>query len=367
MSQTFDIVRPESVGLSSARLARLHAHFAERFVGPGKVPGVLTLVARRGQVAHVAVSGLADREAGAPLRQDSLFRIYSMTKPLTSVLFMMLVEEGKVALDDPVAGLIPSWSNLGVYQSGELGGFFSRPADRPMMMVDLLRHTAGLTYGFQNRTPVDAAYRDLAIGVMGPDDLSLPGAIEALARLPLEFSPGDFWNYSLATDVLGHLIGLIEGQPFEQVMKARLIDPLAMVDTDFQVRPDQAHRLAACYAAAQNGDASLYDAPGTSPFLAPPRFVSGGGGLVSTAADYLRFCQMLLNGGCLDGVRYISPKTLQLMTANHLPGATALPGEYLPAMYAEGSCLDPGFPARRRMGSAGGWLSGRYGRGAGLR
>jgi CubicO group peptidase (beta-lactamase class C family) len=311
-------IKPEAVGLSSHRLARLDAFLERRYIEPGKLKGAIVAVARRGQVAHFSCLGQMDAERSRPMREDVIFRIYSMTKPLTSIAFMMLVEEGLVALDDPVSRYIPEWENLGVFDGGMLQAFRSKPVSRPMQIVDLLRHTSGLTYGFQNRTNVDAAYRKLGIGEVETQG-TLDSMIAGLSRVPLEFSPGDAWNYSVSTDVVGYLVGKISGMPFEQFMKRRLIEPLKMVDTDFHVPPAKADRLAACYSLTPKG-VVLQDDPRKSPYLAPPSFISGGGGLVSTARDYMRFCQMLLNGGELEGARLISPKTLELMGANHLPG-----------------------------------------------
>ena len=317
------MTRPQSLGLSTERLKRIDAFFDTKYVQTGKLPFAMTLVARKGEVAHHGFTGLADQERGKAIEADSLIRIYSMTKPLTSVLFMMLVEEGKVALDDPVHAFIPAWKTLGVYAGG-WDAMQTRPCARPMQMVDLLRHTSGLTYGFQQRTNVDAAYRKHNIGVF-EKAISLDAMIEGLATLPLEFSPGEAWNYSVSTDVLGYLIGKIEGKPFEQVLKDRLTGPLGMSDTDFQVKDGEKSRLAACYAINAKGRRVLNDDPDKSPYLEPPVLVSGGGGLVSTAADYLKFCQMMLNGGEANGVRFLSPKTIALMTSNHLPGGADLP------------------------------------------
>ena len=230
---------PESVGLSAERLKRIDAYFQARYVGPGKLPGASILVSRKGQTAHFGLVGQADVERAAPLKEDTIFRIYSMTKPLTSVLFMMLVEEGKVALDDPVHRFIPQWRDLGVYQAGFMETFRTTPCKRPMQMVDLLRHTSGLTYGFQESTNVDAAYRKHGIGAFGMKPSSLEETIQQLAKVPLQFSPGDRWNYSVSTDILGYLIQVIEGKPFEQVMKERLTGPLGMDDTDFYVPAGQ--------------------------------------------------------------------------------------------------------------------------------
>jgi CubicO group peptidase (beta-lactamase class C family) len=223
-----------------------------------------------------------------------------------------------------------------VFQAGTAPAFLTRPPSRPMLIVDLLRHTSGLTYGFQQRSNVDAAYREMKIGEVIKAG-TLESMIEDLAGIPLEFSPGEAWNYSVSTDVIGYLIGKISGRPFEQFLKERILDPLGMTDTGFFVAHDKVHRFAACYSAdpkggmtfhagQQRGGLTLQDDPATSSFLSPPSFISGGGGLCSTAADYLTFCRALLNGGELDGVRLIGPKTLALMTSNHLPGGCDLPG-----------------------------------------
>lgn len=313
-------------GMSAARLARIDDFLEQTYVAPGKMAGTLTLVARRGEIAHVGVRGLADRERGTPIAEDTIFRIYSMTKPITSVAFMMLVEEGRVALDDPVHRFIPEWKNLGVFTGGiDKTGFQTTVPERPMLIIDLLRHTSGLTYGFQNRTNVDAAYRVRGIGEIEKGTITLDQMIAGLAELPLEFSPGEKWNYSVSTDVLGYLIERISGQAFEDFLRERLLTPLGMIDTDFQVRAGEEGRLAGCYALTPSGRTILQDDPALSSFLKPPAFVSGGGGLVGTAHDYLKFAQMLLNGGEADGRRYISRKTLDLMTANHLPGGVDLP------------------------------------------
>jgi CubicO group peptidase (beta-lactamase class C family) len=315
--------KPERVGLSSDRLAALDRFLEREYIATGRLRGLQTLIARRGEVAHFSSLGLMDAERGRPMTGDTLFRIYSMSKPITSVAFMMLVEEGRVALDDPVSRYIPAWADLGVYDGGFMETFRTKRPARPMLIIDLLRHTSGLTYGFQQRGNVDAAYRKLGVGEI-ESRVSLDEMIEALAGLPLEFSPGEAWNYSVATDVLGYLIGEISGQPFEDFLQTRLFDPLGMADTGFFVPPRKAGRLAACYSLTGKGVA-LQDDPTTSAYLSPPRFVSGGGGLVSTSQDYLRFCRMLLNGGADDdGGRILSPKTIALMAANHLPGGKDL-------------------------------------------
>ena len=318
------MLRPESAGLSGPRLQHIDRFLQQKYLDTGKLPCALTLVERNGQVAHFSALGSMDVERNRPLQEDTIFRIYSMTKPLTSLALMMLVEEGRVSLDDPVHRYIPQWRDLGVYEGGFIGGFRTKRTSAPMRVVDLMRHTSGLTYGFQQRTNVDAAYRKLHLGEI-PTAVSLEQMIDELAKVPLEFSPGSAWNYGISTDVVGYLVGKVSGQPFEQFLRSRILDPLGMTDTDFMVPAAKASRFAACYAATPKGGMVLQDDPQTSFFLKPPTFVSGGGGLVSTAADYLRFCRMLLNGGELDGVRLVSPKTLELMSHNHLPGGKDLP------------------------------------------
>ncbi len=314
-----------TTGFSAARLDRIAAFLNDRYVAPGRLVGAQIAVHRHGKPAYAATLGLADRERGTPLADDTIFRIYSMTKPLTSLAFMMLVEEGRVALDDPVNRFIPAWQGLGVFAAGTRAtGFATTPTAAPMRMVDLLRHTSGLTYGFQNRTNVDAAYRQLKIGEIEKAG-DLDSFVADLARLPLEFSPGTAWNYSVSTDVVGYLIGLIAGEPFETFLGRRVLDPLGMVDTGFAVAAGQAHRFAACYTPAHDGHLVLQDDPATSEFLDRPSFVSGGGGLVSTTADYVKFAQAMLTGAVPGGERLISRKTLALMTANHLPGGVDLP------------------------------------------
>src|SRR4051794_33135418 len=326
---------PETAGMSKAGLERIDEHLKRRYIDAGRFPGTQLVVYRRGKVVHNAVQGFADVERKAPVKDDTIFRIYSMTKPITTVVFMMLVEEGRVMLDEPVHKYIPEWKNLGVFQAGTAPAFMTKPASRPMLIIDLLRHTSGLTYGFQQRSNVDAAYRAAKIGEVVTAG-TLQSMIEALAEMPLEFSPGEAWNYSVSTDVIGYLIGKISGKPFEQFLKERILGPLGMNDTDFFVPAEKAHRFAACYSAdpagimsiratSRKGGLTLQDDPTKSSFLSPPSFISGGGGLCSTAADYLTFCRALLNRGELDGVRLIGPKTLALMASNHLPGGCDLP------------------------------------------
>ena len=343
---------PESAGMSKAAFDRLDDHLKQRYVEAGRFPGTQLTVYRRGQLVHNSSQGFADLERKVRVKDDTIFRIYSMTKPITSIAFMMLVEEGRVALEEPVHKYIPEWKNLGVFQAGIWPAFLTRPPSRPMQIVDLMRHTSGLTYGFQQRSNVDAAYRELKIGEVEKAG-TLPSMIADLAKIPLEFSPGEAWNYSVSTDVIGYLIGLISGKPFEQFLQERIFDPLGMNDTGFFVPSDKARRLAACYSASpegamtfhatdRKGGLTLYDDPAISSFLSPPSFISGGGGLCSTATDYLAFCRALLNGGELDGVRLIGPKTLALMTSNHLPDGRTLP-ELSRSLFSEAAYDGIGF------------------------
>lgn len=332
---------PEAAGMSSTALARIEAHLKRGYLDSGRFPGTQLLVYRRGQIVHNAVQGFADLARNVPVSNDTIFRIYSMTKPVTSVAFMMLVEEGRVALDEPVHKYIPEWKNLGVYQGGVAPLFMTKTPTRPMQIIDLLRHTSGLTYGFMQRTNVDAAYRAKKVGEIEKAG-TLQSMVDDLANIPLEFSPGEAWNYSVSTDVLGYLIGRISGMPFEQFLQQMIFDPLGMVDTGFFVSPDKAHRLAACYAADGKGGMILQDDPATSSFLSPPSLISGGGGLCSTAADYLTFCRALLNRGELGGVRLLGPKTLALMTSNHLPGGRDLT-QLSKSLFSEATYAGVGF------------------------
>lgn len=310
-------------GFDPERLARIDRFLDERYIAPGLLAGAQILVARDGQVAHFASLGTA-RAGGEPLRDDALFRIASMTKPITSIAFMTLLEEGKVSLDQPVDTVIPEWKALGVYDGGGAGTpFRTKPLERPMMMIDLLRHTSGLTYSFQHRTNVDAAYRHRKIeGWHGSHDLD--GFVAELAEIPLEFSPGTAWNYSVSTDVLGLVIQRVSGLPLDRFLEQRIFGPLGMADTFFSVPADKTDRLGDAWAFEEGKGRVMYDPAEKRGWCRPPKLLAGGAGLVSTSADYHRFCTMLLNGGELGGARIVSRKTIALMTANHLPGGADL-------------------------------------------
>ena len=317
-------VRPEAVGISSKRLETIDSFVQRKYLDTGCMPGALSVVWRRGEIAHFSAIGMADVERKKKVAEDTIFRIYSMTKPVTSVATMMLVEQGLIALDDPVHKFIPEWKDLGVYNGGFMETFRTTRTERPMQVIDLLRHTSGLTYGFQQSTNVDAAYRKAKIGEIEKHG-TLEEMIQKLGKLPLEFSPGTAWNYSVSTDILGYIVGKVSGMKFEDYLRTKIFKPLGMVDTDFHVHAGKESRFAACYSVSPKGGMDLQDDPTKSPYLEVPSLVSGGGGLVSTASDYLKFCRMLISGGSLEGVHILSPKTIELMTRNHLPGNKDLP------------------------------------------
>jgi len=325
---TLPLVAPEQVGLSATRLDRVRK-WMHRWVDTGRLAGMVTVVMRRGELAFAETVGKADIERNRPMRPDTIFRFYSMTKPLTSTAIMMLYEEGHFQLDDPISRFIPAFANPRVYAGGSRGKIDSVPAEREITFRDLLTHTSGLTYGFMESNPVDALYRSKASGVdFQTADTSLKDLVERLGTFPLIAQPGKAWNYSVATDVLGYLVEVISGQPFQDYLKQKVLAPLGMVDTDFHVPADKHGRFAANYQAGASsanggGKLELIDDPGKSRYLAPRRVNSGGGGLVSTAADYLRFCKMMLNKGEIDGVRLLGRKTVELMTMNHLKGDMA--------------------------------------------
>ena len=319
---TLPLVTPEQVGLSAARLDRVRT-WMHQWVDSGKLAGMVTCVMRKGQLAFAEVYGKADTARDKPMRPDTIFRIYSMTKPLTSTAIMMLYEEGRFQLDDPISKFIPAFANPRVYVGGSRGKMETVPAEREINFRDLLTHTSGLTYGFMESTPVDAAYRAKDGVDFQTADTSLKQVVEKLATIPLIAQPGKAWNYSVATDVLGYLVEVISGQPFEKYLKEKVIDPLRMIDTDFHVPKEKHDRFAANYSAGPGGKLDLIDDPAKSRYLAPRKVNSGGGGLVSTASDYLRFCKFMLNKGELDGVRLLGRKTVELMTMNHLNGDMA--------------------------------------------
>ncbi|HXC26575.1 MAG TPA: serine hydrolase domain-containing protein [Stellaceae bacterium] len=342
------MTKPETVGLSSARLKRLDEVMKRRYVDSGFLPGILTYVYRKGQLVHTGLAGQIDLERGKKMREDAIFRIYSMSKPITAVALMMLAEEGLIGLDDAVATYIPEWKDLAVYASGTPSilpsgapSYMTTPCLRPMKVVDLATHTSGLTYGFMMRTGVDAAYRRLKV-VDRQTEGGLKGMIDQLAQVPLDFSPGTAWNYSVAIDVLGYLVEKLSGLSFGEFLRTRLFEPLGMHDTAFHIAPDKVERFTSCY--QPEGKAiTLQDDARESTYAAPPLLESGGGGLISTAHDYLRFCRMMLNGGTLDGVQILSPKTVALFSLNFLPDGREVGEMAFPGMFSESGYTGVGF------------------------
>ena len=311
-----EITRPENVGLSADRLARIAAHF-DPYVDAGKLPGYLALIARRGKAAYLHRYGMRDVEAGRPVTEDTIFRIFSMTKPITSVAVLMLYERGLLQLDDPASEFVPAFKQLEVFESGDAQRYQTIPAEREMTIRDLLTHTSGLTYGHMQAHPLDALYRQRRF--FDDPAKTLGDFVASLSELPLLFSPGSRWNYSVATDVLGHVIEVVSGKSLDRYFAEEILEPLGMVDTGFSVSAEKVARFAANYERDGAGF-RLIDRPDASTYLKPGKLYSGGGGLVATAGDYLRFCLMLLNKGELAGARLLGRKTVELMTSNHLPG-----------------------------------------------
>ncbi|PKW11170.1 CubicO group peptidase, beta-lactamase class C family [Streptomyces sp. 1222.5] len=311
---------PGEAGLDAEALGRLDRSFA-RHVDEGRLPGHLLAVARGGRVAHLTTYGLRDVAAGLPVEPDTLWRIYSMTKPVTAVAVLMLAEEGGLSLDDPLERHLPAFAEPRVYEGGSGAGVRTRPAAGPILLRHLLTHTAGLTFGFYHKHPVDALYREAGLEYSVPPGAGLAETVEVYARMPLQFDPGTQWNYSVASNVLGRVVEVVSGQPLDAFFAERILGPLGMSDTGFQVAPEQACRLAELYGETEDG--GITPVPGL-PVHGRPRFLSGSGGLVSSALDFHRFMEMLRRGGELDGVRLLSAKTVAAMTRNQLPGDAIL-------------------------------------------
>jgi CubicO group peptidase (beta-lactamase class C family) len=339
-------VDPAEVGFDQARLERIDRHFA-RYVDEQKLAGWLITVARHGKLAHVSAYGQRDIEAGLPVEPDTLWRIYSMTKPITSVAAMMLYEEGGFELTDPVSKYIPSFGDVRVFAGGSDISYKTVPATEPIRIWHLLSHTSGLTYGFMRNHPVDAIYRARGYEWGSPRGADLAAICEDFASMPLLFQPGSEWSYSVATDVLGRVVEVVSGQRLDDFFASRIFGPLGMIDSAFFAQPDDQSRLAALYTRSpENGTAMRMDAMGNAA-VREPAFHSGGGGLVSSAADYNRFTQLLLHrqdspAGELDGVRLLSPRTVAYMASNHLPGGADLETFGRP-LYAETVFAGVGF------------------------
>jgi CubicO group peptidase (beta-lactamase class C family) len=311
------------LGFDPVRLRRIDAHFAE-YVADERLPGWTVAVTRHGRLAHLSHHGWADVEANKPVEQDTIFRIYSMTKPITSVAAMMLAEEGAFELKDPVSAYIPCFADLRVFSGGSSIRQETVPATEPMRIWHLLTHTSGLTYGFHNAHPVDAAYRAAGFEWGTPPGFDNAACCEAWATLPLLFEPGTEWNYGVSTDVLGHLVEVVSGRSLDEFMRERIFEPLGMVDTGFHVPESEMDRLAALYVPnPADGKRLRFDALG-SVSTTPPTVLSGGGGLLSTVADYLAFCDMLRRKGSYGGGHLLGTRTLEYMARNHLPGGADL-------------------------------------------
>lgn len=336
--------RPESVGLSSARLQRVSS-WMQTQLERERLAGLSVLVHRRGRTAFFETAGRMDREQGKPVTEDTIFRIYSMTKPVTSVAAMILYEQGLFQLDDPVAWYLPEFSDPQVLAGGDADHPHLRAARNPITIRHLMTHTSGLTYGFMQATPVDELYRRAGVDFPSGEPVTLEQMVRRLAAMPLLCEPGTEWNYGVSTDVLGRLVEVLSGQPLDVFFRQHIFEPLGMQDTAFEVPADELARLAALYepqdspglgAVNASRDShepppdqglKLLEAPERSRFAAPVTLFSGGGGLCSTSGDYLRFCHMLLRGGELDGARLLGRKTVAYMTRNHLPGDMASMGQ----------------------------------------
>ncbi len=329
--------------LSKERLSKIKKHISENYIDTNKYIGTITAIYKNDNIAFLDIQGMQDRERNIPLKRDSIFRIYSMTKPITSVAMMILYELGKFQIDDPVHKFIPSWKNLKVYKSGNYPDFKTTDPLNVMTIKDLLSHQSGLTYGFQMKSEVDKAYREIGIGRMESlnTNQTLTDMINTLKDVPLEFSPSTAWNYSVSTDVIGHLIEIISGKSFDEFLKENIFKKLNMNDTDFFVPKEKLNRFTANYLfnmgepmdasgalplrkvdrhSIESGNPILIDDPQMSLYHRKPSFLSGGGGLVSTLDDYMNFATMLLNNGMFKDQQILSKKTIDLMTSNHLAG-----------------------------------------------
>ena len=348
-------VDPDAAGLDARRLERIEDHLRQRYLDPQKIPGCQVAVARNGQLGYFKSLGSMDLERGRPLRDDTIFRIYSMSKPVTGVALMSLYESGHFQLGDPVSRFIPEWENLKVREGDALVD-----PQRPMTVKDLLMHMSGLGYG---RPPgqAGAAAEAAAASTTPPalralawmtteQGMTLEKLTGRLAERSLRFHPGTRWLYSLSTDICGRLVEIISGKPLDEYMQSEIFGPLGMRDTGFVVPEDKAERFAANYRRRSDKTLKLADDPFESVYLKPRTFLSGGGGLVSTTADYLRFTQMLLNGGELDGVRVLGRKTVELMSLNHLPGGGELRSFALPNSYGETGFDGVGFGLTMAVG-----------------
>lgn len=315
-------------GLDAGRLERITDHLERNYIAPQKIMGCQVAVARHGHLAYQKSLGSMDLERNKPMADDAIFRIYSMTKPITSIALMTLYEKGYFQLNDPVSRYVPSWKNHRVWVSGEGEDMVTEAPKRPVSFRDVLSHTGGFTYGgglpgVGVQHPVDNIYRELKIRSSGTAD-TMEGFLDKLAKVPLLYQPGERWMYSLSTDICGALVEVISGKPFAEYLQDEIFGPLGMTDTSFFVAPDKIDRFCANYQRGPDKKLKLIDDPATSAFIKEPGFKSGGGGLTGTTADYMKFCEMLRRGGELDGHRVIGPRTLAMMHMNHLAGGKDL-------------------------------------------
>ena len=324
-----NIVQPESIGLSSKRLTRVSG-WLEQQMDEGRLAGGSVLIGRRGQVGYFETAGVADLDTGEAFSREAIVRAYSMTKPVVTAAAMMLYEEGCFQLDHPISNYLPEFTSPEVWAGGELAN--TVPAESPIAVWHIMSHTSGLTYGFMQANVVDAEYRARGIEQPSPN-INLEEWVKALSEIPLICHPGSEWNYSVSTDVLGRLVEVWSGMSLDVFLEERIFKPLGMVDTGFFVRAENKERLSAMYGPkvgagmggvgqvplSERGGLKLLDKAEGSRYLAPANLLSGGGGLVSTMEDYSRFCQMMLNGGELDGERLLAPSTIKHMRSNHLP------------------------------------------------
>ncbi|MEM9042579.1 MAG: serine hydrolase domain-containing protein [Actinomycetota bacterium] len=343
MSALATVVDPTELGFDPARLDRIEQHFAG-YVEQQKLTGFQVALEREGQLAYHAVHGdsvaATDDSPARPWADDTVVRMYSMTKPLTSVAAMMLHEEGLLQLKDPVSVHLPEFADTPVYRSGSFQAPMTEAQTEPIRVWHLLTHTSGLTYGFHYSHATDAIYRENGFEWGAPEGLDLAGCCERWASMPIAFQPGSEWLYGVSTDVLGRLVEVVSGMPLDRFFRERILDPLGMTDTDFHVPDDRRDRFAQLYF---RNPATKTAAPMPAPSLrTPPTFLSGGGGLCGTAADYLRFTRMLLNRGELDGVRLLGSRTVDYMTSNHLPGNADLE-EFGRPLFAETTFDGVGF------------------------
>jgi CubicO group peptidase (beta-lactamase class C family) len=334
-------INAAGAGLDERQLERITEHFQDRYIDAGRIAGCQVAVARHGHVGYFRSFGLRDRERSLPVEEDTIWRIYSMTKPITGVALMSLYERGMFQLSDRVTRFIPAWRDLKVAERAADGSERLVEPDRPMTVRDLLMHTSGLGFAggrtLQELFSADTAegYRAFAPGLRRGPTATLASMVEHYAGYPLEFHPGTHWLYSVSTDICGRLVEIMSGQRFDDYLREVIFEPLGMADTGFQVPDEKKDRFAACYLRTAAKKLVLTDDPQTSGYRQEPSFLSGGGGLVSTTADYLRFCQMLVGGGEVDGVRILGRKTVELMSANHLPGGADLRSFALAGGYGE--------------------------------